>query len=172
MPLALQHAGDVLLASFFSQWGFFSFFFLSCPPHTPPPLLSLLLRYVDDGKTAAARGKLYKIYVPVHRNRSIETWATLSNASGAVLLTFKVHAHGKSKLWPAYIVVFCCGCCKPARAAPPWSSTVLPYTREIRYPIVQLSSQSPCLAPAKCMLTCRSDHVWYGGIILLTRTQQ
>eukprot|EP00729_Bicosta_minor_P014185 gene14185-16945_t len=50
--------------------------------------------YVDDGKTAAARGKLYKIYVPVHRNRSIETWATLSNASGAVLLTFKVHAHG------------------------------------------------------------------------------
>ena len=96
MPLALQHAGDVLLASFVSQWGFFSFFFSSCPPHTPPPLLSLLLRYVDDGKTAAARGKLYKIYVPVHRNRSIETWATLSNASGAVLLKFKVHAHGKS----------------------------------------------------------------------------
>lgn len=51
--------------------------------------------YKDDGQPASARGKLYKIFVPVHRNRSIETWATLSNATGAVLLAFKVHAHGK-----------------------------------------------------------------------------
>ena len=76
------------------------------PPHAVgsrsiggDPLVPMLtLRSADVvffPRPASARGKLYKIFVPVHRNRSIETWATLSNATGAVLLAFKVHAHGK-----------------------------------------------------------------------------
>eukprot|EP00039_Didymoeca_costata_P020191 m.340405 g.340405 ORF g.340405 m.340405 type:complete len:294 (-) comp19276_c0_seq1:257-1138(-) len=50
--------------------------------------------YKDDGSTAKDHGLLYKVHVPVHRNRSYETNATLYNADGDVLLTFRVRAHG------------------------------------------------------------------------------
>lgn len=53
------------------------------------PALAALLRvggpdgYADDGQPASARGKLYKVHVKVHANRSIEDHtATLSDAHG------------------------------------------------------------------------------------------
>jgi len=48
----------------------------------------------DSGFTAASLGYLYKIHVPVHQNRSIETTATLYDANNVVLLEFTVRAHG------------------------------------------------------------------------------
>jgi hypothetical protein len=50
----------------------------------------------------------YKVVVPVHRNRSIETTASLYNGQGALLLTFTARAHGKrdgsndSHPWPDF----------------------------------------------------------------------
>jgi hypothetical protein len=44
--------------------------------------------------TAAQLGYLYKIHVPVHRNRSIETVASLYGAHGALLLSFPARTHG------------------------------------------------------------------------------
>ena len=51
-------------------------------------------RYVDDGMPANATGHLYKLLIPVHRNRSIETTATLLDAHNTKLLSFRVRAHG------------------------------------------------------------------------------
>ena len=48
----------------------------------------------DDGTPANASGHLYKVLIPVHRNRSIETIATLLDAHNNVLLRFRVRAHG------------------------------------------------------------------------------
>jgi hypothetical protein len=53
-------------------------------------------RYRDDGTPARAWGKKYKIHVPVHRNRSVESVATLFDADNIVLLRFRVRAHGHS----------------------------------------------------------------------------
>jgi peptidoglycan hydrolase-like protein with peptidoglycan-binding domain len=50
--------------------------------------------YRNTNETAAARGYLYKIVVPVHRNRSVETTAHLEAGNGTVLATFQVRAHG------------------------------------------------------------------------------
>lgn len=63
--------------------------------------------YVDDGTSAAALGYLYKIYVPVYENRSIETTATLLDADNNELMTFRVRAHGHrddgtAEAWPDY----------------------------------------------------------------------
>ncbi len=67
--------------------------------------------YVDNGRSAGAQGYLFKILVPVHANRSIETTATLLDQHGAVLMTFPARAHGIDVLpdgqpdprpWPDY----------------------------------------------------------------------
>lgn len=50
--------------------------------------------YKDNGFTAASMGYLYKIHVPVHENRSIETIGTLFDAYNNVLLNFPVRNHG------------------------------------------------------------------------------
>lgn len=50
--------------------------------------------YKDTGFTAGSMGYLYKLYIPVHVNRSIETTGTLFDKDGNVLLKFKTHAHG------------------------------------------------------------------------------
>ena len=57
--------------------------------------------------TAASYGLLYKISVPVHRNRSIETNATLYDANNTALMSFVVRAHGHDfandpAVWPEY----------------------------------------------------------------------
>jgi len=64
-------------------------------------------RYVDDGRPASARGYAYKILVPVHRNRSLETTAELQAANGTVLYRFQVRAHGYNSCqcdddWPNF----------------------------------------------------------------------
>lgn len=64
--------------------------------------------YKDDGRPPSALGYKYKIYVPVHRNRSIETNATLIHGNGTALFTFRVRAHGFcepgvcSNVWPSF----------------------------------------------------------------------
>lgn len=50
--------------------------------------------WVDDGTPASATGHLYKLLIPVHRNRSIETMATLLDAHNNHLYQFRVRAHG------------------------------------------------------------------------------
>jgi hypothetical protein len=51
--------------------------------------------YRDDGRSAAALGGYaYKLLIPVHVNRSVETVATLLDAHNTVLLTFPVRTHG------------------------------------------------------------------------------
>jgi hypothetical protein len=50
----------------------------------------------DTGFTAASMGYLYKIFIPVYENRSIETSATLYDAYNNVLLTFPARTHGKT----------------------------------------------------------------------------
>ena len=83
------------------------------PPSSPPSLAPLppdgvvgpltamaVLRiladddWVDDGRSAASMGYKYKVLLPVHRNRSVETTATLLDAHNNVLLTFPARAHG------------------------------------------------------------------------------
>lgn len=61
----------------------------------------------DTGFTAASLGYLYKLHVPVHLNRSIETVATLYDKNNNILLTFTVRTHGKrgdgtSAAWPDF----------------------------------------------------------------------
>lgn len=60
--------------------------------------------YRDNGKTPASMGYLYKVFLPVHRNRSIETTASLIAGNGSVLFTFVARAHGSDFLpsppWP------------------------------------------------------------------------
>jgi len=64
--------------------------------------------YKDDGLPASARSSsyLYKIVVPVHRNRTVETNATLFDAHNTPLHTFVVRAHGydtrDTKPWPDF----------------------------------------------------------------------
>jgi len=63
--------------------------------------------YKDTGFTAGSLGYLYKLYIPVHTDRSIETEGTLFDKDGNVLLKFKAHAHGYrddciSRPWPDF----------------------------------------------------------------------
>lgn len=48
----------------------------------------------DTGFSAGEKGYKYKLHIPVHSNRSIETKATLFDADNKVLLAFTVRAHG------------------------------------------------------------------------------
>ena len=50
--------------------------------------------YKDNGFTAASMGYKYKLNIPVHKNRSIETTGTLFDANNKVLLKFPVRTHG------------------------------------------------------------------------------
>lgn len=63
--------------------------------------------YKDDGEPAAASGYLYKIVIPVHRNRSIQSIGTLYAGNGTALLTFHARAHGYNadglpRPWPNF----------------------------------------------------------------------
>lgn len=63
--------------------------------------------YSDTGFTAASMGYKYKVYIPVHNNRSVETMATLYDANNKVLLNFRVRTHGHrgdgtTQAWPDY----------------------------------------------------------------------
>lgn len=63
-------------------------------------------KYVDDGAPASAMGRLYKVHVPVHKNRSIETVGTLYAANGTALYQFPARTHGHDasgpNTWPSY----------------------------------------------------------------------
>jgi len=50
--------------------------------------------FKDTGFTAASMGYMYKIHIPVYKNRSIETTATLYDADNTVLITFLTRTHG------------------------------------------------------------------------------
>jgi hypothetical protein len=50
--------------------------------------------YTDSGEPASKSGHLYKVHIGVHRNRSVESTATLFDANNTVLLTFQVRTHG------------------------------------------------------------------------------
>ncbi|KAM9953386.1 hypothetical protein ACTFIW_006737 [Dictyostelium discoideum] len=50
--------------------------------------------YVDNGQIPP--GFLYKVHVPVYKNRSIETIATLYDSNLNILLTFPVRTHGQN----------------------------------------------------------------------------
>ena len=59
----------------------------------------------DTGFTAASMGYLYKIFVPVYKNRSIETAGVLYDKNNKIILTFPVRTHGhrddgSSEDWP------------------------------------------------------------------------
>lgn len=61
----------------------------------------------DTGFTAKSMGYKYKVSVPVHSNRSMETTGTLFDDSNNILLTFKVRTHGHrddgtSEAWPDF----------------------------------------------------------------------
>lgn len=61
----------------------------------------------DTGFTAASMGYLYKLYIPVYNNRSIETYATLYDGNNKELLTFRVRTHGHrddgtASTWPDF----------------------------------------------------------------------
>jgi len=58
----------------------------------------LMLHLDDDYKDnhTVPSGWKYKVFVPVFRNRSIETQATLFDASNRVLLTFRARTHGQN----------------------------------------------------------------------------
>lgn len=63
--------------------------------------------YTDSGFTAASMGYLYKFHIPVHSNRSIETYSTLYDQNNKVLLKFKTRTHGHradgtDEPWPDY----------------------------------------------------------------------
>lgn len=63
-------------------------------------------RYVDDGKAPASLGYLYKVYIQVHQNRSIESTAHLIAGNGTYLFNFTVRAHGADGYppgpWPTW----------------------------------------------------------------------
>jgi hypothetical protein len=48
----------------------------------------------DSGFTAASMGYLYKVFIPVYTNRSIESSATLYDAYNNILMTFPARTHG------------------------------------------------------------------------------
>jgi hypothetical protein len=50
--------------------------------------------YKESGFTAASMGYLFKLHVPVHSNRSIETVSTLYDKNNNVLLSFTTRTHG------------------------------------------------------------------------------
>jgi len=61
----------------------------------------------DTGFTAASLGYLYKLNIPVHVNRSVETVATLYDKDNNKLLSFVVRTHGhrndgSSAAWPDF----------------------------------------------------------------------
>jgi peptidoglycan hydrolase-like protein with peptidoglycan-binding domain len=63
--------------------------------------------YKDSGFTAASMGYLYKFHIPVHSNRSVETYATLYDSQNKELHRFRVRAHGlrsdgTSTGWPDF----------------------------------------------------------------------
>lgn len=63
--------------------------------------------FKDNGFTARSMGKKYKISVPVHQNRSIETTATLFDADNNVLHVFRARTHGHREsndpgIWPDF----------------------------------------------------------------------
>jgi len=77
------------------------------PPQSPPFPISIyphLLVHMgcaahpfvlqDNGAAAATTGHLYKVVIPVHRNRSIESTAVLLSANNTMLLSFPVRLHG------------------------------------------------------------------------------
>eukprot|EP00054_Salpingoeca_dolichothecata_P004044 m.29260 g.29260 ORF g.29260 m.29260 type:complete len:290 (-) comp14310_c0_seq1:384-1253(-) len=65
-------------------------------PATATAILKYLSadNYKDNGTTAHDLGYLYKVLVPVHRNRSIETTASLFAGNGTLLFKFRVRTHG------------------------------------------------------------------------------
>jgi hypothetical protein len=77
-------------------------------PNTAQAVVSHLSSdgYVDDGRPANALGYMYKVVVPVHKNRSIETNATLYAGNGTAVFTFRVRAHGHdvghTNPWPDF----------------------------------------------------------------------
>lgn len=48
----------------------------------------------DTGFTAASMGYIYKFFIPVYKNRSIETAGVLYDKHNNILLTFPVRTHG------------------------------------------------------------------------------
>lgn len=61
----------------------------------------------DSGFSAGSLGYLYKIHLPVHWNRSIETYGTLYDKDNNVLMRFKAREHGirsdgTSVSWPDF----------------------------------------------------------------------
>uniref|UniRef100_A0A7S2SAX5 Peptidoglycan binding-like domain-containing protein n=1 Tax=Rhizochromulina marina TaxID=1034831 RepID=A0A7S2SAX5_9STRA len=63
--------------------------------------------YRDSGESAGSQGFLYKVLVPVHQNRSVETTAKLLDANNTELLSFRVRAHGhrddgSAEDWPDF----------------------------------------------------------------------
>lgn len=61
----------------------------------------------DSGFSAASMGYLYKFHIPVHSNRSIETFATLFDKDNNVLMKFKSRQHGHrgdgtTQSWPDF----------------------------------------------------------------------
>mmetsp|Transcript_6818 Transcript_6818/g.10119 ORF Transcript_6818/g.10119 Transcript_6818/m.10119 type:complete len:309 (+) Transcript_6818:43-969(+) len=62
--------------------------------------------YKDSGFSAASMGYLYKIHIPVHKNRSIETFATLYDKDNNIVMVFKSRQHGHraqgDSKWPDF----------------------------------------------------------------------
>lgn len=63
--------------------------------------------YKDSGFSAGSMGYLYKFNIPVHNNRSVETYATLYDKDNKELLRFRVRTHGHrgddtTTAWPDY----------------------------------------------------------------------
>lgn len=62
----------------------------------------------DSGFTAASRGYLYKFFIPVYTNRSIESSGSLYDAQNNLIMTFPVRTHGHrdegspSAPWPDF----------------------------------------------------------------------
>lgn len=61
----------------------------------------------DTGFTAASKGYKYKITMPVYTNRSVETMATLYDAVGNKVMSFRARSHGhrddgSSGPWPDF----------------------------------------------------------------------
>jgi hypothetical protein len=59
---------------------------------------SLLENYLSDGykdNGLVPNGVMYKVYVPVYKNRSIETTATLFAGNGTILLNFTARTQGQ-----------------------------------------------------------------------------
>lgn len=76
-----------------------------------PSTASLLLKlhsddgYVDDGSIPS--GYLYKVYIPVYANRSVEVWATLYDRNMSMLYRALVRARGQSNSKGQQLNQFC-----------------------------------------------------------------